>query len=135
MIAANALGRVSRVSRVPAPAMQVRGAPSPVDAMTPPRVEIQGETLRTWAFKSPAVEKVQVDLSTLGRPLEATVEVWNVAGNTPFQARVYSEDGEVRPINVVLETPRGPSTVAVRNIGQMEFPMSAEVDHERVQLP
>ena len=180
MIAANALGRVSRV---PAPAMQVRGAPlSPVDAMTPPRVEIQGETLRTWAFKSPAVEKVQVDLSTLGRPLEATVEVWNAAGNTPvtplrgttslqlqnraqlkadrewegsvvwhccertcrdrgkqfgmryggaldchllspfrtqFQARVYSEDGEVRPINVVLETPRGPSTVAVRNIGQV----------------
>ena len=80
MIAANAL---SRVSRAPAPAMQVRGAPSPVDAMSPPRVEIQGETLRTWAFKSPAVEKVQVDLSTLGRPLEATVEVWNAAGNTP----------------------------------------------------
>ena len=38
---------------------------------------------------------------------------------TQFQARVYSEDGEVRPINVVLETPRGPSTVAVRNIGQV----------------
>merc|ERR1719182_154255 len=133
MIAANALGRVSRV---PAPAMQVRGAPpSPVDAMTPPRVEIQGETLRTWAFKSPAVEKVQVDLSTLGRPLEATVEVWNAAGNTPFQARVYSEDGEVRPINVVLETPRGPSTVAVRNIGQMEFPMNAEVDEMYVPEP
>jgi hypothetical protein len=135
MIAANALGRVSRV---PAPAMQLqqaRGALNPMDAMTPPRVEIQGETLRTWAFKSPAVEKVQVDLSTLGRPLEATVEVWNAAGNTPFQARVYSEDGEVRPINVVLETPRGPSTVAVRNIGQMEFPMSAQVDEMYVPEP
>jgi hypothetical protein len=135
MIAANALGRVSRV---PAPAMQLqqaRGALNPMDAMTPPRVEIQGETLRTWAFKSPAVEKVQVDLSTLGRPLEATVEVWNAAGNTPFQARVYSEDGEVRPINVVLETPRGPSTVAVRNIGQMEFPMNAEVDEMYVPEP
>jgi hypothetical protein len=136
MIAANALGRVSRAA---APVMQYQGvntmARSQYRGGSSPRVEIQGETLRTWAFKSPAVEKVQVDLSTLGRPLEATVEVWNAAGNTPFQARVYSEDGEVRPINVVLETPRGPSTVAVRNIGQMEFPMSAQVEHDRVQMP
>ena len=51
-----------------------------------PTVQIQGETLRTWAFKSPAVEKVNVDLSTVGRPLEATVEVWNAAGNTPVTA-------------------------------------------------
>ena len=36
-----------------------------------------------------------------------------------FQARVYSEDGEIRPISAVLEIPRGPSTVAVRNIGQV----------------
>merc|ERR1719398_256716 len=93
-------------------------------------VQIQGETLRTWAFKSPAVEKVQVELGTEGRPLEATVEVWNAAGNTPFQARVYSEDGEIRPISAVLEIPRGPSTVAVRNIGQMEFPMAALVTEE-----
>jgi hypothetical protein len=62
-------------------------------------------------------------------------DFWNAAGNTPFQARVYSEDGEVRPINVVLETPRGPSTVAVRNIGQMEFPMNAEVDEMYVPEP
>jgi hypothetical protein len=136
MIAANALGRVSRAA---APVMQYQGvntmARSQYRGGSSPRVEIQGETLRTWAFKSPAVEKVQVDLSTLGRPLEATVEVWNAAGNTPFQARVYSEDGEVRPINVVLETPRGPSTVAVRNIGQMEFPMNAEVDEMYVPEP
>jgi hypothetical protein len=134
MIAAKAL------SRAAAPVMQVmplgaygRGsAPGPGAAR---KVQIQGETLRTWAFKDPAVEKVNVDLSTVGRPLEATVEVWNAAGNTPFQARVYSEDGEVRPINVVLETPRGPSTVAVRNIGQMEFPMNAEVDEMYVPEP
>ena len=45
--------------------------------------QIQGETLRTWEFKSSDVEKVQVDLGTESRPLEATVEVWNAAGNTP----------------------------------------------------
>ena len=36
-----------------------------------------------------------------------------------FQARVYSEDGELRPISATLEIPRGPSTIAVRNIGQV----------------
>jgi hypothetical protein len=141
MIATNVL---SRFSRVPAPVMQYQGVaagpaaygrgPS-VATGSGPMVQIQGETLRTWAFKSPAVEKVQVELGTEGRPLEATVEVWNAAGNTPFQARVYSEDGEIRPISAVLEVPRGPSTVAVRNIGQMEFPMSALVTEEFAMGP
>jgi hypothetical protein len=123
---------LSRFTRAPAPVMQYGGAlAGPAGATgSAPTVQIQGETLRTWAFKSPAVEKVQVELGTEGRPLEATVEVWNAAGNTPFQARVYSEDGEMRPISAVLDIPRGPSTVAVRNIGQMEFPMSALVTEE-----
>ena len=78
MIATNVLSRVSRAS---APVMQYRGGVMETD--TAPRVQIQGETLRTWAFKSPAVEAVEVELGTEGRPLEATVEVWNAAGNTP----------------------------------------------------
>jgi hypothetical protein len=121
---------LSRFTRAPAPVMQYGLATG-----SGPTVQIQGETLRTWAFKSPAVEKVQVELGTEGRPLEATVEVWNAAGNTPFQARVYSEDGEIRPISAVLEIPRGPSTVAVRNIGQMEFPMAALVTEEFAMGP
>merc|ERR1719316_1296360 len=72
---------LSRFTRAPAPVMQYGLATG-----SAPTVQIQGETLRTWAFKSPAVEKVQVELGTEGRPLEATVEVWNAAGNTPFQA-------------------------------------------------
>ena len=69
---------LSRFSRAPAPVMQYGLATG-----SGPTVQLQGETLRTWAFKSPAVEKVQVELGTEGRPLEATVEVWNAAGNTP----------------------------------------------------
>jgi hypothetical protein len=129
-VATNVLSRVSRAS---APVMQYRGGV--MDTGTAPVVQIQGETLRTWAFKSPAVETVQVELGTEGRPLEATVEVWNAAGNTPFQARVYSEDGELRPISATLEIPRGPSTIAVRNIGQMEFPLTAGVDADMVRRP
>jgi hypothetical protein len=78
---------------------------------------------------------VQVDLSTIGRPLDATIEVWNGAGNTPVQIRAYSEDGTVRPFSAVLACPRGPSTVAVRNTGQLEFPLTAQVDQQYVERP
>jgi hypothetical protein len=100
-----------------------------------PAVEVQGESLRTWSYEDPYIEQVQVDLSTVGRPLNATIEVWNGAGNTPIKARVYSEDGEIRPISALLETPRGPSTVAVRNTAQVTFPMNAQVDDQYVMQP
>ena len=32
---------------------------------------VQGGSLRTWSYRSPAVEQVQVVLSTEGRPLDA----------------------------------------------------------------
>ena len=105
MIAANALGRVSRAA---APVMQgvmplggYQRGPS-VGPGSSRAVQIQGETLRTWAFKDPAVEKVNVDLSTVGRPLEATVEVWNAAGNTP-----------VPPL-------RAPTLLQLQNRGQLK---------------
>jgi hypothetical protein len=104
------------------------GSPAPV-------AEIAGETLRTWAYEDAFIEQVQVDLTTGGRPLNATVEVWNGAGNTPIKARVYSEDGEIRPFSATLETPRGPSTVAVRNTGQVDFPMAAQVDDQYILRP
>ena len=33
-----------------------------------------------------------------------------------IQVRVYIEDGKLRPFNAVIETPRGPNTVTVRNL-------------------
>jgi len=35
----------------------------------------------------------------------------------------------------VIETPRGPNTVAIRNIGQVEFPIAANVVAEQVDSP
>jgi len=98
-------------------------------------IEVQGESLRTWSFEDPRAEVVQVDLSTIGRPLNATVEVWNGNSNTPIQVRAYSDDGELRPFSAVLAIPRAPSTVAVRNKGQVEFPITASVDQFYVERP
>jgi hypothetical protein len=81
------------------------------------------------------VEQVQVVLSTEGRPLDADIELWHGPDNTPVKMRVYVENGQLRPFSAVIETPRGPNTVAIRNIGQIEFPIAANVIAEDVDMP
>lgn len=88
-------------------------------------VTIQGGSLRTWAFNT--AERVQIQLNTEGRPLDADIELWHGPDNTPQKMKVYIEDGYARPFTAMLETPRGPNTVAIRNIGYLEFPMEAGV--------
>ena len=96
---------------------------------------VQGGSLRTWSYRSPAVEQVQVVLSTEGRPLDADIELWHGPDNTPCKMRVYVENGLLRPFSAVIETPRGPNTVAIRNIGQIEFPIAANVVADVVDAP
>jgi hypothetical protein len=90
-------------------------------------LQVQGGSLKTWSFASPAVERVQVRLATEGRPLDADIELWQGPDNTPHRIRVYVEDGKLRPFNCMMLTPRGPNTIAIRNTGQLEFPLAAIV--------
>jgi len=96
---------------------------------------VQGGSLRTWSYRSPMVEQVQVVLSTEGRPLDADIELWHGPDNTPVKMRVYVENGQLRPFSAVVETPRGPNTIAIRNIGQVEFPLAANVVADNVDQP
>jgi len=96
---------------------------------------VQGGSLRTWSYRSPSVEQVQVVLSTEGRPLDADIELWHGPDNTPCKMRVYVENGQLRPFSAVIETPRGPNTVAIRNVGQLEFPFAANVVADTVDQP
>eukprot|EP00548_Thalassiothrix_antarctica_P015496 CAMPEP_0194164138 /NCGR_PEP_ID=MMETSP0154-20130528/257_1 /TAXON_ID=1049557 /ORGANISM="Thalassiothrix antarctica, Strain L6-D1" /LENGTH=133 /DNA_ID=CAMNT_0038874241 /DNA_START=9 /DNA_END=407 /DNA_ORIENTATION=+ len=86
---------------------------APIIQAKSPDVTVQGGSLKTWAFSSPAVERVQVVLKTDGRPLDADVELWAGPDNTPHKMRVYVENGATRPFSAVMETPRGPNTIAV----------------------
>ena len=39
----------------------------------------------------------------------------------PSQVRVYAEDARLRPFRATIETPRGPNSLGVRNLGPMEY--------------
>mmetsp|Transcript_17847 Transcript_17847/g.38850 ORF Transcript_17847/g.38850 Transcript_17847/m.38850 type:complete len:386 (-) Transcript_17847:203-1360(-) len=88
---------------------------------------VQGSSLKTWSFLDPNVERVRVVLETDGRPLNAEVDLWEGPDNTPYKMRAYVENGKLCPFNIVIDTPSSPNTVAVRNRGLMEFPLSAYV--------
>lgn len=110
--------------------------PQPGPAADPaPIIPVQGGALRTWTYRSPSVQQVQVVLTTEGRPLDAVVELWRGSGDVPCKMRVYIEDGQLRPFNAVLATPGSPSTVAVRNVGELEFPFDAQVVAQSVAHP
>ena len=114
------------------------GSQQPKRAPGPPAdapILVQGNSLRTWSYRSPMVDNVQVTLSTEGRPLDADIELWHGPDNTPCKMRVYVENGQLRPFSAVIATPRGPNTVAIRNIGQIEFPIAADCSANDVEQP
>ena len=124
-------GRVTPVHRESASSSSQPNLP-PLEDMS---ILVQGGSLRTWSYRSPSVQEVQVVLSTEGRPLDADVELWHGPDNTPCKMRVYVENGLLRPFSCVIATPRGPNTVAIRNIGAIEFPIAADVVANNVDQP
>mmetsp|Transcript_10725 Transcript_10725/g.28649 ORF Transcript_10725/g.28649 Transcript_10725/m.28649 type:complete len:139 (+) Transcript_10725:206-622(+) len=59
---------------------------------------VQGGSLRTWSYRSPLVEQVQVVLSTEGRPLDADIELWHGPDNTPWQVGGFRQERQVPPL-------------------------------------
>jgi len=110
-------------------------------------VKVQGGTLKTWSFSKPEVERLLVYMesplidwqngsgrqSSLqqvaheGRLMKARIDLCQGPDNTPLRMEVTSEKGHLRPFSCVIETPGGHSSLFIRNIGDMEFPISAGV--------
>jgi hypothetical protein len=107
---------------------QVVPTKPPPPALDGAQIIVQGGALRTWSYNSPAIEQAKIALMSDGGQIEADIELWRHGpGNVPLQMSVYAEDGLLRPFSAVIETPPGHNTVACRNIGQLEFPFTAEV--------
>ena len=70
-----------------------------------------------------------VFLESDGRPIDTEIELWDGPNNTPTKLHVYSEDGRMRPINLLSENPQfgRSNTMSVRNTGPMEFPINAGI--------
>lgn len=97
----------------------------PEDWDMEPNIILQGSTLRTWTFYSPSTTSEQIVLSTDGRPLHADVDLWIGPDWTPFTMKIYSEDGDVRPVRTMIGTKGVTNTIAIRNTAAMEFPIAA----------
>jgi hypothetical protein len=90
-------------------------------------ITVQGGSLRTCSFEE-GVERVEVFLKTEGRPLNANVELWQGPDNSPQKMSVYLEDGSLRPFRCTVECPGSSNAIAIRNTGQMEFPLTAGIE-------
>jgi hypothetical protein len=104
---------------------EIESGTAKIDWETATPIILQGGALRTWSDPTGSYERVQLSLNTEGRPLNANVELWHGPGNTPLKMSIYSDNGDLRPFNAVIETPAGQNTVAIRNTGTMEFPLAA----------
>jgi len=93
------------------------------------QILVQGGSLRTWDHPYPT-DRVEVTMSTRGRPLDASVELWQGPDNSPVNMKAYVEDGCLRPFYVVIETLKRPNQVAIQNLGLMECPFHASVSTE-----
>jgi len=92
-----------------------------------PSVKCQGNTLKTWDIGDETTERVQCSIKSEGRPIHANVELWTTPSYIPTKFACYTEDGLLRPVDAIIETPVSPKTVGIYNTGSIEFPFDANV--------
>lgn len=107
-----------------APTRPTRAAPAADQSIVVP-----GGSLRTWSYTSPSVEKVQLSVETEGNAYDANVELWCGPDSTPCKLQLHTDNGKECPFSAVVIMPPGPTkTIAIRNNGMVEFPLSAKLD-------
>jgi hypothetical protein len=86
---------------------------------------VQGGALKTFQFDDASIRNVHIILTTMGTPLKALIELWQGPNNVKQIAEVYSDDGLNKPFEMVFDTPGYGTTIAVRNVGPVEYPLKA----------
>jgi len=90
---------------------------------------VEGKTRKTWKFNDLAKDRVQVAVTSEGRPVNTDIQLWLGPDWTPFMLKAYTEDGKLRPIQTLVGTRNKAATIEVRNLGEYEFPFSAAANY------
>merc|ERR1719164_99861 len=92
---------------------------------------VEGKTRKTWKFNDLTKDRVQVAVTSEGRPVNADVQLWLGPDWTPFSLKAYSEDGKLRPIQTLVGTRNKAAMIEVRNVGEYQFPFSAASNYAK----
>jgi len=99
---------------------------------------VEGKTRKTWKFNDLTKDRVQVALTSEGRPVNADIQLWLGPDWTPMSMKAYSEDGKLRPVQTLIGTRNKAAMIEVRNVGEYEFPFKAASNYaegEMMALP
>ena len=92
---------------------------------------VEGKTRKTWKFNDLSQDRVQVAVTSEGRPVNADIQLWLGPDWTPFNLKAYSEDGKERPIQTLVGTRNKAAMIEVRNVGESEFPFRAASNYAK----
>lgn len=88
-------------------------------------LHIQGGALKTCRMHE-SVDRLTLSLSTNGNQLNSDIYLWDGPNECPQKISVYLENGKLHPFYATIENTDTASVVAVRNTGQITFPLIAD---------
>jgi len=92
---------------------------------------VEGQTRKTWKFNDLSKDRVQVAVTSEGRPVNADIQLWIGPDWTPFTLKAYSEDGKARPIQTLVGTRNKSAMIEIMNRGPYELPISAASNYAK----
>jgi hypothetical protein len=95
---------------------------------------VEGKTRKTWGFNDVSKDRVQLAVTSEGRPVDTDVNLWIGPDWTPFSMKAYTEDGKARPIQTLIGTRNKQAMIEVMNVGEYEFPFKAAANYAQGEM-
>lgn len=91
---------------------------------------IQGGSVQNFPVPY-SVSSMAIYLGSDGRPVNAKVELLQGPNSIKISLEHYAEDGALRPLFLVIQTPGADNVIRVMNTAPSEFPLTAAVEPYR----